>query len=126
MAFVKLFPFEGNDYLSPVEIIERLKLEFEYVEVDEEAGQGYIGDMIARILRMPDSLPGKQERLDELQEARQQAVFVAFGDDPGIAASSCLKPESEIFFGSPDEVDGPARALVERAAEALSYEVFEG
>ena len=35
-------------------------------------------------------------------------------------------PESELFFGHPDEVDGDARPLVERAAEVLAYTIYEG
>jgi hypothetical protein len=35
-------------------------------------------------------------------------------------------PNSELFFDNPDEVDGPARSLVERAAAALGYTLFEG
>lgn len=62
----------------------------------------------------------------ELQSVQDAAVQVSFGDDLGLVASCCVMPDSELFFGSPDEVDGPARPLVERAASALGYEGYEG
>ena len=52
--------------------------------------------------------------------------MVSFGDNLGLLASCCVMTDSELFFGSPDEVDGPARPLVERAASALGYEVYPG
>jgi hypothetical protein len=41
-------------------------------------------------------------------------------------ARCCVIPDSELFFDSPEEIDGPARPLVERAASALGYVVFDG
>ena len=82
--------------------------------------------MIAAILGFSDALPGKQERVAWFLSIRDAAVQVSFGDDLGTVASCCVTPDSELFFGSPDEVDGPARSLVERAASALDYTLFEG
>ena len=126
MAYIKLYPHEGAPWLDNQDVIERLRDEFECVEVDAEQGRDHVADMIAATLRFSDAMPGKQERIEELQRLQDVSVFVCFGDDFGDAATCCLMPESELFFGSPDEVDGDARPLVERCARALNYVLHQG
>ena len=126
MAFVKLFPTEGRNSLQVVEVINRLKDEFAIVDADPHEGQDHVADMIAATLRFSDALCGKQERLAWLQSVQDAAVYVSFGDDLGMVSGCCVMPDSELFFGSPDDVDGPGRPLVERAAAALGYTVFDG
>ena len=126
MAFIKLLPPEGGEALPVGDIIRRLEDEFAVVEADPDAGQDHVAGMIAATLRFSDKLPGKQERLAWFQAVKASAVYVTFGDDDGPAASCCVMRDAELFFGSPDEVDGPARPLVERAALALGYEVYPG
>jgi hypothetical protein len=126
MAFVKLFPPEGRDALPVADLIRRLEDEFTVVDADPDEGQDHVAGMIATTLRFPDELPGKQERLAWLQSVQDSAVYVSFGDDLGTMAGCCVMPDSELFFGHPDEVDGPARLLVERAASALGYVEFRG
>lgn len=126
MAFVKLFPPKGGDALPVAEVISRLEDEFAIVDSDPMQGQDHVAAMIAATLRFSDKVPGKQDRLAWLLSVQEAAVFVSFGDNLGTMARCCVMPGSELFFGSPDEVDGPARPLVERAALALDYTVFEG
>ena len=126
MAFIKLFPYQGAQYLDSHDIIERLRDEFKYVDVDTERGRDHVAGMIAATRRFSEAMPGKQDRIAALQAAQDYAVYVCFGDDPSVSAACCIMPESELFFGSPDEVDGDARPLVERCAGALNYEVFPG
>lgn len=126
MAFVKLFPNKNGKCHSITEIVRRLRGEFNLVDADPDKGQDHVAGMILATLRFSDEIPGKKERLKWLQTIQNEAVFVTFGDDYSLTASCCLKPDSELFFGSPDEVDGPARELVKRAAVALGYVVFPG
>ena len=126
MAFIKLFPREGSDYLPVEEVIERLRSEFDYVEIDEEEGRDHVGGMIAATLRFSDELPWKQERLKTLQKLQRHSVYIFFGDHSEAIAAFCFMPDSEMFFGSPEEVDGAARIIVTRAAQVLKYELFEG
>ncbi|AWM35589.1 hypothetical protein GobsT_67360 [Gemmata obscuriglobus] len=126
MAFVKLLPPEGGAPLSVADVIRRLADEFAEVHADPDAGQDHVAGMIAATLRFSDALPGKWERLARLQSVQHAAVCVSFGDDLGNVAACCVMPDSELFFGSPDEVDGPAWPLVERAASALGYRVDAG
>lgn len=126
MAFVKLFPREGNEPHSIKDVIRRLRDEFDVVDADPDAGQDHVAGMIAATLRFSDSLPGMQERLAWLQSVQNEAVYVSFGDDLGLVASCCVISGSELFFDSPDEIRGAARPLIERAASALGYTVFGG
>jgi len=126
MAFIKLWPPEGRDPLPVAEIVARLQDEFAVVDVDPEAGRDHVGDMITATLRFPDSLPWKADRIAHLQSIQDAVVYVVFGDDTLVTAGCCLLPNEELFFGNPDEVDGEARSLVERAAEALGYSLDEG
>jgi hypothetical protein len=126
MAFVKLFPPAGRDALPIADVIRRLEDEFAIVDADPDKGQDHVADMIAAMLRFSDAVPGKRERLAWLQSVQDAAVYVSFGDDLDTIAGCSVMPESELFFGSPDEVIGPARPLVERAASVLGYTLFEG
>jgi hypothetical protein len=126
MAFVKVFPPEGGNCLPVADVIRRLEDEFAVVDADPDEGQDHVAGMIAATRRVSDTIPGKQERLGWLQSVQEAAVYVSFGDDLVTLAACCVMPDSELLFGSPDEVDGPARPLVERAAAALGYMVIEG
>ncbi len=126
MAFLKLFPHEGRDALTVSDVIRRLNDEFLVVDTDRDGGRDHVAAMIATALGFSDELPGKQERIAWLQSVQDTAVYVLFGDDQITMAGCCIMADTALFFGSRDEVDGPARPLVERAASALGYTVFEG
>jgi hypothetical protein len=126
MAFVKLFPLEGHDWLPIRKVIDSLRTEFSFVDVDPDAGQKHVADMIAATLRFSDTLPHKKAQLADLQTVQDSAVYVTFWDTDEIKASCCLMKDCALFFDSPDEVDGEARSLVERLAGALNYAVYDG
>ena len=125
MAFIKLFPNEGHDALPVQTVIRRLREEFNLVDVDWDAGQDHVASMIAATLRFSDSLPGKQERIEWLQSIQNDSVYVSFGDELDLMASCCVQPESELFFDSSDVLHGPGRPLLDRAAHALGYIVYD-
>ena len=126
MAFVKLFPLDGHRWLAIHEILDRLRAEFRLIDADPGEGRDQVAAMIAATLRFSDAVPHKQAQLADLQSVQEWAVYITFGDWDAVVASCCLMPERALFFGSPDEVDGPARSLVERCAGTLNYELFEG
>jgi hypothetical protein len=109
MAFIKLWPPENHPWLPISEIIRRLEDEFAFVHADPDAGQDHVASMIAAVHRFSDDMPGKQERLDTFRSLQESAVVVTFADDQlGPAAFCCLLRDSELFFDSPDAIDGPA------------------
>jgi hypothetical protein len=126
VAFIKLWPAEGQKALLVAEIIERFREEFENVHTDAVAGQEHVGAMITATLRFSDAIPGKQERLESLRSVQSQAVLVSFGDCPELVVSVCVRSGSELFIDSPKALHGDARPLVERAAHALDYVLFRG
>jgi hypothetical protein len=126
MAFTKLFPPEGRDALPVTGVIARLQDEFKIVNADPDEGQDHVAGMIAATLRFSDAVPGKQERLAWFQSVQQSAVYVKFGDELSLLASCCVTPDSALFFDSPEELHGPARPLLERAASTLGYTLFDG
>lgn len=126
MAFVKLLPPEGGNALPVADVIRRLEDEFAVVDTDPDAGQEHVAGMIAATLRFSERVPGMQEQLAWYQSVQEAAVYISFGDDLSVTASCCVLPDSELFFGSPDEVNGHARPLVERAATVLGYRVYDG
>ena len=125
MAFVKLEPLVGKPYLSVDRIIDHLRLEFDWVEVDREEGRSHVNGMLAFAYRVSDEVPGKVERTKKWEAALDQSAWVSFGDSDA-SASCCLIPETELFFGDADAIAGAGRRIVQRAADALGYEVFEG
>src|SRR5688572_1661091 len=116
MAFIRLAPPEGSPWLDTNAILDHLRREFAVVNADPAGGRDYVGRMIAATEKFSDRIPGKQERLTELRRCQSGAVKVSFGDESDNLASVCLMPETELFFGTLEEVDGPARPLVERCA----------
>src|SRR5438128_2602263 len=126
MAFIKLFPPEQGPAFDVAELLRRLSAEFDYIHADSEAGRSHVADMIAATLRFSDALPHKQQQLADLRSVHDAAVYVTFGDSEESVASCCLLPERPLFFDGPDEIDGPARPLVERCAKILGYELYEG
>jgi hypothetical protein len=126
MAFVKLFPPKGRSALPVAEVIRRWEDEFGIVGADRDEGQDHVASIIAATLRFSDELTGKHERLAWLQPVKDAAVYVSFGESVDLMAGCCVMSDSDMFFGSHDEVNGPARPLVQRAASALGYTMFEG
>ena len=126
MAFIKLIPRKGRKCLPVNSIVRLFKDEFAIVDLDRDEGQNHVAGMIAATLRFSDSLPFKQEQLTRLQSIQPTAVYVTFGDNLDVTTSCCLMADSELFFDNPDELDGPAREIIERAAKAIEYTVYRG
>jgi hypothetical protein len=126
MAFVNLFPTDGGQSHPIPEKFKRLRGEFAVVDTDPARGREHMQSTIAATLRFSDILPRKQPQLARLRAAQNVAVYLTFGDSRDTTAGCCFVPDSEFFFGFPNEVDGPARPLVERCASALGYELFRG
>src|SRR5262245_23976623 len=126
MAFIKLYPPKAGQAHPTSDVIFRLRNEFRIVDTNPHDGRAHVAAMIAATLPFSDSLPHKQAQLTRLREIQDAAVYVRFGDSDDLTASCCLLPDTELFFASPEAINGLARPLVERCARVLGYELFEG
>jgi hypothetical protein len=118
----QLAPRPGRPYLSPREIVRRLREEFAYVEPDREAGADHLGDMIVRFLHAGAPL----EIVEKHRRAQEQAVRIVIADEPTGDAylDFVAMPDEGLFIGYESaEHEESARALLRRCAGALGYEI---
>jgi hypothetical protein len=57
MGHSRLFPKSGHTWLSPAEVVERLRSEFSTVTVDRKQGAAHVGKMIYQLTRLLDLTP---------------------------------------------------------------------
>src|SRR5687768_7740514 len=108
MAFIKLLTPDEGSCLTVEDVVRKLRDEFRYFHADPEEGGDYVGGTITAVLTFPPDLRGRQEQLDQWTVAQEDSVVVEFGDTPDLFARTCVIPESDLFFGAPEEVNGPA------------------
>ncbi len=80
----RFFAKHGSEYLSPSEVVSRLRGEFRYVEVDLQQGDEHVKSMVEQLTRMQDlePPPASSEEIERLKAARGQALFVCIFDEP--------------------------------------------
>lgn len=133
----RLSPRFDQSWLTPDEVVERLREEFRFVQADREAGADHVGDMIAALLRMK---AGRQRGRDASHESseidrviarlelvRDDAMAMSVSDDP---ASEFEQLEFAIVPGEPILIGYSCRQhedagtlLAKRVAAALNYDV---
>src|SRR4051812_5763816 len=132
MAHRKLFPKPGCDYLSPSDVIARLRSYFKHVQVDSQRGEAHVTRMVDQLTRMQflTPPPATPEEIEHLQSLRGEAVFVLFADtsDFGDAyLTTTAIPGEPLFFGfSSANHEEAALGLLERCAMVLGYCVTDG
>lgn len=129
MAHDRLFPRTGHKWLSPPEVVERLRSEFSTVKVDRKQGEAHVVRMIDQLTRMLHLTPppASEAEIDRLRSVREQAVFLMFGEstdsDNGYLGTTVI-PGEPLFFGySSGRHQEATRPLLERCASALGYEI---
>lgn len=118
----RLTPRPGQPFLSPSEVVRRLRVEFARVEADPNAGADHVGDMIAQFLRMR----APQEIVEVHRRVQEQAVRVEVADEPtGEAFLTFVAMPGEGLFIDyhSDAHEEASRELLRRCAEALGYEI---
>jgi hypothetical protein len=133
MAHNKLSP-DDDEFLTPMEVIRRLKNEFRFVQADKDKGKADLQERIWYLqeLKSEGKNPfgmsiDKQIALHE--ERLDSAVNITFSDDAQFekgVLNTTLVPDEPIFFGytsrSHEEACWP---LVQRCAKVLGYEIVE-
>src|SRR4051812_8996384 len=114
-------PKHGRDYLTPSEVVRRLREEFAIVQADQDAGADHVGDMIAQFLRMR----APREIIEAHRKAQPEAIRVTVADEAeGKACSSFVAmPDDGLFIGCHSgQREQSTEGLLRRCAEALGYE----
>jgi hypothetical protein len=132
MAHRKLFPKPGNHYLSPPEVIARLRSHFKHVQIDPQRGEAHVNKMLDQLTRMQFLTPPPvtPEEIKHLRSLRGEPVFVLFADNPA-RGDACLTatiiPGEPLFFGfSSANHEEAVLALLERCAMVLGYNITGG
>ena len=117
-----LMPSDGNSYLSPDEVVRRLREEFDVVETDAEQGREHVQELVRRCLKA-----GREETIDRLQKARDAALMVVISDEP-ISQDGRLRfaviPGEPIIVGYwSGRHQRLAEPILKRCSQALGYSV---
>jgi hypothetical protein len=118
-----------REYLEPREVVNRINTAFAYVEVSEEAGRKHVDEVITQLQSMmrDGTIPQDSHYIARMKRMKDEAVFVYFGDNPGIE-EKCLNttiiPGEPLYFHySSPEHETAAQPLLERCAVALGYDI---
>ena len=118
----QLSPRTGRIYLTPSEVVRRLREEFAVVDVDGDAGADHVGDMIAQFLRMR----APEEIVEAHRRAQSEAIQVTIADEPegDPSLTFVVMPDDVVFIGYHSlEHEQETEGLLRRCAEALGYEI---
>lgn len=122
---------DGEGYLSPRIVVERLEAEFPYVEVDAEDGRRHVRGIIRQLERMGEMglVPLDEAYVQRLKQAAGASVYVYFGDDPGseiaCLSTAVIPGEALYFVYSSRKHAETAWPLLQRCAAVLGYEIVQ-
>jgi hypothetical protein len=123
-----LMPRNGGLYLKPEEVIGRMQKTFAYVETTEEGAREYIAAWLEQLAFVtPDGRNDADLCMDQLEQFQYDARFIHFGNDlgaDGICLSMLMIPHQPLIIEGRG-TDRKTLALIEHAAAALGYEVFD-
>ena len=120
MACYALGPSDGESWLTPSEVVDRLRAAFAWVDSDAQEGVVYASGVLTRMKEM--HLP--QPVIDHLEERYEDSIAVAVSDD---------EADSEhhlVFVVMPEEsikiyTEPRLLSLVQRCMTALGYGMME-
>jgi hypothetical protein len=126
MKIYFLTPSDGDDWLSPEEVAERLRASFAHVDVSAEAARKQGGELISKYRTLVQAGLGSANStsLEELDRRWSGALsVVAWVDDDRaewFSTVACKGYRLELVFG-PAVSGRKRRSLADKAARALSY-----
>ena len=117
----RLSPRADDPYLSPKEVVRRLREEFDFVDADPEAGADHVGDMIVQFLRMgvPDTV------VEAHRQVQSAAIRVTIADNlvDDMELSFVTMPGEGLLVGYySGEHEEATSELLRCCADALGYE----
>jgi hypothetical protein len=119
----ELSPRSGSPFLTPEEVVRRLRAAFPSVHVDPERGAAGVDAQLAHMRRIAGpGQPFSTAEVEEKQRNRGRAVHVAV-TDAGVTLATVVEVDEGLFFAYESAAEeGSAVRLVERMAEALGYD----
>jgi hypothetical protein len=124
-----LMPRKGGRYLSPCEVIARVKAAFPYFEATAEGTRAQVLECMSQLafVAAQGRAAADDWYLDKLERLQNAAIYLCFGDDPGddeTMLSALMLPEQPLCV-EPLVQAHPERAevLIARCASALGYEI---
>ncbi len=124
----KLTPMTGKPFLSPEEVVRRLRDEFEIADVDAEEGRDQAQNMLLQLIKMQQGgLSGCEEKIERTQKVQADALMVTVSDEPqseNALLRFLLIPDSEIIVTYySGEHQRLAEPLLKRCSEVLGYPI---
>jgi hypothetical protein len=126
-----LMPGKGGRYLSPGEVIARVKAAFPYFEATAEGTRAQVLECMSQLafVAAQGRAAADDWYLDKLERLQNAALYLCFGDDPGDGGTMlgalmlpgqpiCVEPLAQAH---PER----AHALIARCALALGYEIAQ-
>jgi hypothetical protein len=122
MSF-QLEPPDYQSYLSPGQLLERLRAEFAFVAEDAQAGVNHIAPMLRQFERAGAS----EAALAWMRQQHRSAVQITVADTAGLGTprvTFVVTPGRGLWIGFDSDSDEIAAAgLVKRCCRALGYVV---
>jgi hypothetical protein len=115
-----LAPLAGHPFLDPEEVVRRLEGEFEVCEVDEDAAQEAVGDMLAKLFE----LKAPQHLIDEVLRERERTKLVLIADHPSTEdyLQFMVRPNDRLIIPHySGQHEAATRPLLKRCARVLAY-----
>jgi hypothetical protein len=125
----RLVANSADAYLTPWKVVNCLKAEFAYVEVDGEEGHRHVLETIGRIQAAKSRRYTGHQVVEHLARVKSRALFVCFGDDAGhdlTALDTYVIPGMPLTFEYASATHKvAAQPLLIRCTAALGYNMRE-
>ena len=123
----ELTPKADQPYLSPKEVVRRLRRAFKYVDASPSRGAKSIDEGIEYMLGAQQTGASfTNEEIESSRSVRNKSfdITVADASAPDVILSVLVKPNERLFFGyESGEHEDAARPLLERIAKVLDYKI---
>jgi len=120
MACYALGPGDGESWLAPNEVVERLRTAFVWVDSDAQEGITYA----SRVLTRMKDMRAPQPVIDHLEQRYEDSIAVAVSDDRADSEHGLrfvVMPEESIKIYTEPQL----LPLVRRCIAALGYDMME-
>ena len=123
----ELTPKANRPYLTPKEVVRRLREAFRYVDASASRGAKAIDDGIEYMLAAQQTgAPFTNEEIERSRSVRNKSIdiIVADASAPNVILSVLIEPNERLFFGyESGEHEDAAKPLLERIARVLDYKI---